>query len=65
MIPDDVKTRKDEATAKQKQSTLHGHLQDRASTTQPVVKYTDALFRQAAIEWLIETGQVRAALFIS
>lgn len=59
MIPDDVKTRKANALAKQKQDTLDGHLHERPPAPH-IVRYTDALFRQVAIEWLIETGQVSA-----
>ena len=44
--------------AKKTQSQLDPHLRERELKT-CVIPYTDALFRQVAIEWLIATDQVR------
>lgn len=54
-----MKKRKDEAAAAAAldQTTLDSHLRDIPSK-EHVLPYTDALFREAAIEWLISTDQV-------
>lgn len=52
-LPGDVKKRK-EAVVKEKQTSLTSHLQERSK----VVKYSDALFHHAALEWLVATDQV-------
>lgn len=59
MLPRDTDARRKQL-AKQKatQSTLTLHLREKPPPPS-VVKYTDALFRDAAIEWLIATDQVR------
>ena len=54
-----------DASARRKKSVAHGpgqtrldrHLQEH-SPTEVVVKYTDEVFRNAAIEWLVATDQV-------
>ncbi|KAF6750106.1 hypothetical protein DFP72DRAFT_767119, partial [Ephemerocybe angulata] len=63
MLPKAVRARKDAASnaAANAQQTLNGHL----VPIQPapnVVKYSDALFQQAAEEWLIMTNQPIDAL---
>jgi hypothetical protein len=45
------------AEATLKQSRLDGHLQE-VPRKERIVPYTDALFREAAIEWLVATDQV-------
>ena len=45
------------AEATLKQGRLDGHLQE-IPRKEHTVPYTDALFREAAIEWLIATDQV-------
>lgn len=53
----DVAARKaaaNDTTKKQKQSTLDPHLEEK----ERFVPYTDANFRNAALEWLIKTDQV-------
>jgi hypothetical protein len=57
MLPKDAKRRREQAVADQ-QPSISGHLKPRAPN-EHVVPYTDELFREAAIEWLIETDQVR------
>ena len=58
MLPQDAKRRKakakDEAEA---QATLDSHLRERPHK-EHTVPYTDPVFRQAAIEWLVSTDQV-------
>ena len=46
------------------QTTLDPHLQERPPK-ETFVAYSDALFREAAIEWLVSTDQVRDFLFPS
>lgn len=59
-LPKDVKARKEEAARKAKpaQSTLDTHLEDRPHREAP---YSDNIFEQAALEWLIATDQVRSS----
>jgi hypothetical protein len=53
MLPGDVKARKDNAT----QRSINAHLIER-KLAERVVPYSDRLFKQAAIEWLVATDQV-------
>ena len=57
-LPKVVKSRKDAKAAEDcsKQSSLDPHLEERCKET--FVPYSDSLFREAAIEWLIATDQV-------
>jgi len=57
-LPKAVKARKDAKVAedRSKQSSLDPHLEERRKET--FVPYSDSLFREAAIEWLIATDQV-------
>ena len=57
-LPKVVKSRKDAKAAEDcsKQSSLDPHLEERRKET--FVPYSDSLFREAAIEWLIATDQV-------
>jgi hypothetical protein len=58
MLPQDVKERKTAAAIiNAQQSNLDGHLR-KIPPRQAVVTYSDSRFREAAIEWLISTGQV-------
>ncbi|KAG2113946.1 uncharacterized protein F5147DRAFT_744119 [Suillus discolor] len=57
MLPQDIKERKTAAAiANAQQTSLDGHLKE-IPPHKAVVPYTDALFRDAAIEWLISTSQ--------
>ncbi|RDB14951.1 putative AC transposase [Hypsizygus marmoreus] len=62
-LPKDVKARKDAETAanQEKQSTLDPHLRD-VPPKERTIPYSDKLFREAAIEWLIATDQPLQAL---
>jgi hypothetical protein len=55
-LPKAVKARKaaQEAEDHSKQSSLDPHLEERKT----FIPYSDSLFREAAIEWLISTDQV-------
>jgi hypothetical protein len=58
MLPSDVKERKTAtAVTSAEQQILDNHLRE-IPPRQGAVTYSDALFRDAAIEWLISTGQV-------
>jgi len=58
-LPKAVRARKDAALAadRAKQQLLDPHLTAKAPEER-VIPYSDALFRDAAIQWLIETHQV-------
>ena len=60
-LPKDVKKRKQALAAerdKNKQTQLDPHLKE-LPKKERVVTYSHAVFRRAAIEWLIATDQVR------
>ncbi|KAG1827932.1 hypothetical protein EV424DRAFT_1319071 [Suillus variegatus] len=57
MLPGDIKARKENAA----QQSINAHLTER-KLAQRVVSYTDRLFKQAAIEWLVSTDQPIQAL---
>ncbi|KAF9226058.1 hypothetical protein BS17DRAFT_697772, partial [Gyrodon lividus] len=58
-LPDDVKARKTAATAKNmRQGTLDDHVWE-IGPGEHILPYTDKLFCEAAVEWLITTNQVR------
>lgn len=59
MLPDDTKNRR-QATTKDTQQRLDSHLKEKPPQER-VVPYTDDLFREAAIEWLVSTDQVSEA----
>jgi hypothetical protein len=52
-----VKAQKDAKRAAEQQSTLDPHLEERP-VKEHVIPYSDNLFREAAIEWLVSTDQV-------
>jgi len=57
-LPNAVKKVEEEASqAMLKQDRLDGHLRE-VPRKERVVPYTDAQFREAAIEWLVATDQV-------
>jgi len=57
MLPEDVQERKLAAVMTVKQGTLDSNVREVASMER-VVPYSDKLFREAAVEWLISTSQV-------
>ena len=56
MLPKDAKARKEKAKA-DSQTNLDPHLKE-VPVKKRVVPYSDKLFRQTAIEWLVSTDQV-------
>jgi hypothetical protein len=56
MLPKDTKNRR-QAAAKDTQQRLDPHLEEKPSRAR-AISYTDELFREAAIEWLVSTDQV-------
>ena len=54
MLPDDAKARRQSTGNQLQQTVLDGHLEERPV----VIPYSDTLFQEAAIQWLIETDQV-------
>lgn len=62
MLPKDTKRRKlDAAAADNSQSRLDAHLCEQ-KPKEHIIPYSDGLFQEAAIEWLIETDQVSSLL---
>ena len=58
MLPRDTDARrKDKETKTSVQTSLDPHMTERET----VVKYSDNVFREAAIKWLVETDQVRSS----
>jgi len=57
MLPEDSKARRDAAAEKLKQSQVDDHFTVIPEEEKPT-PYTDELFKEAAIQWLIETDQV-------
>ncbi|KAJ3505119.1 hypothetical protein NMY22_g17694 [Coprinellus aureogranulatus] len=60
-LPNDIKARKAAAEAAATQGTLDGHVQVLDDDTK-FIKYSDALFQEAAEEWMISTNQPLDAL---
>lgn len=61
MLPKDTKRRKLDAAA-DSQARLDTHLRE-PQPKERIIPYSDAIFREAAIEWLIETDQVCCFFF--
>ena len=61
-LPGDVIARK--LKAEQSQRTIDDYLVEKKSTDGSVA-YSDRLFQQAAVEWLVATDQVRRVLYFS
>jgi hypothetical protein len=58
MIPEDAKMRRQEAIANAKEQTqVDDHFRQVKPEEKPV-PYSDELFKEAVIQWLIETDQV-------
>jgi hypothetical protein len=59
MLPKDAQKRRREVqAASEAQSRLDSHLREKPQKER-VIPYTDDIFREAAIEWLVSTDQVR------
>lgn len=63
MLPDDAKHRKAKTKETLRQSAVDDHFAQAKPEEKPV-PYSDELFQKAAIEWLIETDQVRTKFSI-
>lgn len=63
MLPDDTSARK-KTSALSRQGTLDAHLRELPPTEQ-VARYTDDIFREASIEWLVSTDQVFCVYILS
>ncbi|KAG1886428.1 uncharacterized protein F5891DRAFT_968156 [Suillus fuscotomentosus] len=59
MLPGDVKAHKEKA--EQAQRTINSHLTE-CKLSERVIPYSDKLFKQASIEWLVATDQPIQAL---
>jgi hypothetical protein len=58
MLPEDMKARRQEVLKKaMEQSQVDDHFQLLKPEDRPV-PYSDALFKEASIQWLVETDQV-------
>jgi uncharacterized protein YecT (DUF1311 family) len=57
MLPDDTKARRADLHKKFQQTQLNEHFNAATPEDHPE-PYSDALFKEAAIQWLIETDQV-------
>jgi hypothetical protein len=57
MIPEDAKARREAISNAMEQSQLDDHFQ-RVNPEDKPVPYSDGIFKDAAIQWLIETDQV-------
>jgi hypothetical protein len=60
MLPEDTKTRKAEIKEKLEQTQVNDHFKKVQPESKPE-PYSDELFREAAIQWLVETDQVSIA----
>ena len=63
MLPEDSKARRDAAAEKLKQSQVDDHFTVILEEEKPM-PYSDEFFKEAAIQWLIETDQVSFRFFL-
>ena len=61
MLPEDTKSHKDKIKQKLKQTQVNNHFRKAPPEKKPE-PYSDELFKEAAIQWLVETDQVCTAL---
>jgi hypothetical protein len=57
MLPEDTKARKADLLQKLEQSQVNEHFPKARPEDKPV-PYSDELFKEAAVRWLVETDQV-------
>jgi len=62
MLPKDTKFRKAEIKEKLQQTQVNDHFEKAVPENKPE-PYSDELFKEAAIQWLVETDQVFIYLF--
>lgn len=58
MLPRDAKARLEARRAGQQQARLDSHLKE-LPLKERIVPYNDELFREAAVQWLVQTDQAR------
>jgi hypothetical protein len=65
-LPKVLKARREQKLAEDrlKQTSIDPHLEERVPKER-VIPYSDSLFRQTALEWLIETDQVPFRLTVA
>ncbi len=64
MLPEDTKKRRSAIVEETlRQSRVHEHFDKAKPEDKPKV-YTDEIFNEAAIQWLIETDQVRPQFIV-
>jgi hypothetical protein len=61
MLPEDSKSRKAQVHDKLQQTQVNDHFEKIQPENKPE-PYSDDLFKEAAIQWLVETDQVCVAL---
>ena len=57
MLPDDTKSRKAAIKERLQQTQVNDHFEKAQPESKPE-PYSDGLFKEAAIQWLVETDQV-------
>lgn len=62
MLPEDTKARKAQIKEKLEQTHVNDHFAKAPPENKPE-PYSDELFKEAAIQWLVETDQVRLGVF--
>ena len=62
MLPEDTKARKAQIKVKLEQTLVNDHF-TKAPTENKPEPYSDELFKDAAIQWLVETDQVHLRVF--
>lgn len=62
MLPEDTKSRKAEVNEKLRQTQVNDHFEKIQPESKPE-PYSDELFKEAAIQWLVGTDQVCVAFY--
>ena len=62
MLPEDSKSRRALSNEMLRQTSVHDHFKPTTAEDKPI-PYSDETFKQAAIEWLIETNQVSTIVY--
>jgi hypothetical protein len=58
MLPEDSKARRAQMLEDKLQTNVNDHFKPAPKQDKPEPPYSDEIFNQAAIEWLVETDQV-------
>jgi len=62
MLPEDSKSRRALSNETLRQTSVDDHFKPATAEDKPI-PYSDENFKQAAIEWLIETNQVSTSIY--